>query len=57
MPGVIEINFIGQDNPYSAQGKFYIRTSDEDRKIDIHELLKIINRSDTSNALWKKNRN
>ena len=57
MPGVIEINFIGQDNPYSAQGKFYIRTSDEDRKIDIHELLKIINRSDASNALWKKNRN
>ena len=54
MPGVIEINFIGQDKPYSAQGKFYIRTSDEDRKIDIHELLKIINRSDTSNALWEK---
>ena len=54
MPGVIEINFIGQDKPYSAQGKFYIRTSDEDRKIDVHELLKIINRTDTSNALWEK---
>ena len=54
MPGVIEVDFIGHDKPYSAQGKFYIRTSDEDRKIDVHELLKIINRSDTSNALWEK---
>ncbi len=54
MPGVIEINFIGNDRPYSAQGKFYIRVSDEDRKIDIHELLKMVNRTDSSNAIWEK---
>ena len=54
MPGIIEVNFIGQDKPYSASGKFYIRTSDEDKKIDVKELLKMINRNDSSNALWEK---
>ena len=54
MPGVIEVNFTGQDKPYSASGIFYIRTSDEDKKIDIKELLKMINRNDSSNALWEK---
>ncbi len=53
-PGVIEINFMGQDKPYSASGKFYIRSFDEDKKIDINELLKMINRNDSSNALWEK---
>lgn len=54
MPGIIEVNFIGQDRPYSASGKFYIRSSDEDKKIDVKELLKMINRNDSSNALWEK---
>lgn len=54
MPGIIEVEFIGNDKPYSANGRFYMRVYDEDKQIDIVELLKIINRTDTSNSLWEK---
>jgi len=54
MPGVIEVDFIGNDKPYSAKGRFYIRVYDEDKSIDIKELLNIINHSDSSNSLWEK---
>lgn len=53
-PGVIEVEFMGNDRPYSAKGRFYLRVFDEDKQIDIKELLKLINHSDTSNALWEK---
>lgn len=53
-PGVIAVEFSGNDKPYSAKGLFYIRVSDEDRKIDIHELIRMINKSDSSNSVWEK---
>ena len=53
-PGVIEVEFIGQDKPYSAKGKFYIRSFDEDKQIDIKELLKLIYHNDSSNIIWEK---
>lgn len=53
-PGIIEVEFIGQDKPYSARGKFYIRASDEDRQIDVKELLKLIYHNDSSNTIWEK---
>lgn len=53
-PGVIVVEFSGQDKPYSSKGKFYMRTFDEDKQIDIKELLKIIFHTDTSNLIWEK---
>lgn len=53
-PGVVAVDFIGLDKPYSVNGMFYIRVFDEDKKIDINELLKMINRTDSSNASWEK---
>ena len=53
-PGVIEVEFIGQDKPYSAKEKFYIRSFDEDKQIDIKELLKLIYHNNSSNIIWEK---
>lgn len=53
-PGIIRVDFSGNDKPYSAFGRFYIRSFDEDKQMDIKELLKMINRTDSSNALWEK---
>lgn len=52
--GVIVVEFNGNDRPYSVNGKFYIRSSDEDRQMDIKELLKEINHTDSSNSIWEK---
>lgn len=54
MPGIIKVDFFGNDKPYSANGRFYLRVFDEDKQLDVTELLKIINHSDSSNALWEK---
>ena len=51
---VIEVSFLGNDRPYSYKGKFYIRIFDEDRQLDIKELSKMINFTDSSNILWEK---
>lgn len=53
-PGVIEVSFSGLYKPYSAKGKFYIRVFDEDKQIEIKELLNTIYHSDSSNAVWEK---
>lgn len=53
-PGVIVVEFNGNEKPYSVNGKFYIRTYDEDRQMDINELLKEINHTDKSNSIWEK---
>lgn len=52
--GVIVVEFNGNDRPYSVNGKFYIRSSDEDKQMDIKELLKEINHTDSSNSIWEK---
>ena len=53
-PGIIVVEFNGNDRPYSSKGKFYIRSYDEDRQMDINTLLKQINHTDKSNALWEQ---
>lgn len=53
-PNVIVVEFSGQDRPYSSKGKFYMRSFDEDKQIDIKELLKLIFRNDSSNVIWEK---
>jgi len=53
-PGIVEVSFNGNDKPYSAKGKFFIRVHDEDRQMDINSLLKEINHSDQSNLIWEK---
>ncbi len=53
-PGVIVVEFSGQDRPYSSKGKFYMRSFDEDKQIDIKELLKLIFHNDSSNVIWEK---
>lgn len=53
-PNVIYCEFRGNEKPYSCCGKFYIRSSDEDKKIDINTLLKLINHTDKSNHIFEK---
>lgn len=53
-PGIIKVDFSGNDKPYSANGRFYIRSFDEDRQMDIKDLLRNIIRNDASNSIWEK---
>lgn len=53
-PGVIVVEFSGNEKPYSVNGRFYIRSYDEDKQMDINELLKEINHMDRSNSIWEK---
>ena len=53
-PGVIVVEFKGYDRPYSAKGKFYIRSFDEDKQMDINTLLNEINHIDRTNTVWEK---
>ena len=39
---VITLTFFGEDVPYSAFGKYYIRIADEDRELSPSELRKIM---------------
>lgn len=39
---VIKVTFMGDDVPYSAFGRYYIRTADEDRELTPNELRKIM---------------
>ena len=42
---LIKVEFNGSDQPYSAYGKYYIRTADEDRLIPPHELSRMFSRT------------
>lgn len=42
---LIRVEFNGSEQPYSAYGKYYIRTADEDRLIPPSELAKMFARS------------
>lgn len=35
---VIKVEFSGEDKPYSASGRYYLRTADEDREVTPAEL-------------------
>ena len=39
---IIEVDFSGQESPYSAYGRYYIRTADEDRELSSKELEKLV---------------
>ena len=39
---VIEVNVTGTEQPYSAFGRYYIRTADEDRELGTNELKRIL---------------
>lgn len=39
---IIKVEFAGDDTPYSAFGKYYIRVADEDRELTPNELRKIM---------------
>lgn len=38
MPCIIKVDFFGNDKPYSANGRFYLRVFDEDKQLDVTEL-------------------
>ena len=40
---VVKVEVNGDNTPYSAFGRYYIRTADEDREIDPHELKRLFN--------------
>jgi ATP-dependent DNA helicase RecG len=48
----IEIEFQGNDVPYFAYGKAYIRTSDEDKLLSMRELENMILRKNRSQLKW-----
>lgn len=35
---IIKVEFSGEDRPYSATGRYYLRTADEDREVTPAEL-------------------
>ena len=48
----IQVIFKGQDTPYFAYGKAYIRVADEDRQLSAHELKQIILDKARENLNW-----
>lgn len=48
----IEVDFSGEDKPYSANGRYYIRTSDESREMTPGELARFILKENYS--VWEK---
>jgi len=48
----VKVAFQGQDTPYYAYGRAYIRVGDEDKKLDAKSLEKFIIEKKTSNNLW-----
>lgn len=48
----IEVDFSGEDKPYSANGRYYIRITDESREMTPEELAKFILKENYS--LWEK---
>lgn len=48
----IEVDFSGEDKPYSANGRYYIRITDESREMTPGELAKFILKENYS--LWEK---
>lgn len=48
----IEVDFFGEDKPYSANGRYYIRTTDESREMTPGELARFILKENYS--IWEK---
>ena len=50
----IKVEFEGNDIPYFANGRAYIRVSDEDKKISQNELRKMIIETERKNDKWEE---
>ena len=50
---VVKVEFNGDEKPYSSNGKYYIRVSDEDRDISPAELKKLFNDHSASKR-WER---
>lgn len=50
---VVKVEVNGDNTPYSAFGRYYIRTADEDREIDPHELKRLFN-DHTASRKWER---
>ena len=48
---IIEIKVKGKEKPYSAYGRYYIRTFDEDRMLEQHELFEMIINNNNKDVL------
>ncbi len=48
----IRVSFAGLDVPYSADGRFYLRIGDEDRRLSTAEVTKIILENKLKNLRW-----
>lgn len=53
-PGVIKVEVSGMDRPYSAKGKFYIRSFDEDKQMDYLSIIEFALNNDKTNSLREK---
>jgi len=49
----VEVDFHGEEIPYSAKGKYYLRVSDEDREITQSQLRDLFNSLPTSYEKWE----
>ncbi|OGF48177.1 MAG: transcriptional regulator [Candidatus Firestonebacteria bacterium RIFOXYC2_FULL_39_67] len=49
----IKIEFQGEDIPYHAYGRVYIRVADEDKQLSPHEIRKVIIRKHNDNYKWE----
>lgn len=49
----IKVEFEGEDAPYLANGRAYIRVGDEDRQLSLKEMKKIILKSEEKNNKWE----
>jgi len=52
---VIKVEFHGEDFPYSAMGRYYLRTADEDREVTPSELRQFFTANEYKDK-WEKTR-
>ena len=50
----IEVSFSGNQTPYSAYGRYYIRFHDEDRQMDNQMLRKFYSENNNDYSAWEK---
>lgn len=55
-PGIIKVEVSGMDRPYSAKGKFYIRSFDEDKQTDYQSIIEFALNNDKTNFFTGKRR-
>jgi len=51
---IIKVSVLGDDTPYSAYGRYYIRVNDADMQMDSHQLQSFFEKKDDSYIKWEK---